>query len=175
MEYIYIDSNVWNFLYKNDIDLKEEFPENNYELRIVGEQILENRSISHDPILEKYIANRIELWEIKIDRIFGFFNDHHSTEDQRVGGYEDGRYIGQDEEGFILSYKGKVGDTKRKSGLYRNEADLSLAARSVHSIVLTLDTKGPLKWAKQQGFLIVDLTDFCQEKCTLKAYVERKC
>jgi len=45
MERIFIDSNIWNFLFEQKINLLDEFPPRKYQLFIVGEQVLENRAI----------------------------------------------------------------------------------------------------------------------------------
>ena len=174
MESLYIDSNVWNLLYDWEINLRKEFPKDKYELMIVGEQQLENKAIVHNDGLASYVEKYMVIWDVKVDRYFGFFDERHNEDDQRVGGFSNGRYIQDDESDFIEKYSGSLKNKKKRSGLYRNEADLSLAARSVHSIVLTFDTKkGPLKWAKDQGHKIIDLNGF-DRSSSLSSFVQGK-
>jgi hypothetical protein len=60
-----------------------------------------------------------------------------------------------------------------KSRLYGNEADLSLAARSFHSVVLTLDrSSGPLNAAYKQGGKIIYLDSFDCSGLSLRDYVD---
>jgi hypothetical protein len=58
--------------------------------------------------------------------------------------------------------------------LYPKEADISLAARSFHSVVLTFDKKkGPLKDAYDQGGTVVFLTDFDKSGMSLRDFIKR--
>jgi hypothetical protein len=62
----------------------------------------------------------------------------------------------------------------RKPKLYKDEADLSLAARSFapSCIVLTCDRKaGPLRDAYEQGGAVVYLNDFPTSGLPLRAYI----
>jgi len=61
---------------------------------------------------------------------------------------------------------------KRRSKLHPNEADVSLAARAFHSVVLSLDAKpGPIKDACQQGGMVVFLTDFDKSGLSLGDFI----
>jgi len=72
-----------------------------------------------------------------------------------------GRFIEENEAAIIHSEAASIGPGKRPTGLFRNEADVSLAARSVHSVVLTCDVKKALKRAKEiHSGLIVDLKKY---------------
>jgi hypothetical protein len=54
-----------------------------------------------------------------------------------------------------------------------NEADISLAARSFHSVVLSLDKKkGPLKVAYEQGGKVIFLTDFANSRMSLSDFIK---
>ena len=66
---------------------------------------------------------------------------------------------------------------KRRSKLHPNEADVSLAARAFHSVVLSLDAKpGPIKDACQQGGMVVFLTDFDKSGLSLGDFIlKRSC
>lgn len=176
MEYLYIDSNVFNFVFDNGINLRDEFPADLYELRIIGEQDLENRAI---PLgkqnLKEFIYQAIESYPIKIDRLFGFYDDRHPAPEQRVGGYGVGRYACITETAFISSERKEQSDKKR-SGLYKDEADISLGARAMGGgIVISNDAKkGPLPRAREKGGRVVFLINFnpCEE--SLRSYVEKQ-
>lgn len=178
MKYVYIDSNIFNFIYENEIDLSKEFPADQFELRIVGEQDLEKRAIPEGKQwLKDFIEKSIASWGIKTDRLFGFHDPRHSDEDQRVGGFGDlmgggGRYASLEEVEFIDEQR-KDGELKKKSGLYPDETDISLGARAVGgSTVVTLDAKkGPLRTAKDRGAHVVFLTDFLESGKSLRDFV----
>lgn len=175
MEYLYVDSNVFNFLFDKGINLREEFPADLYELRIIGEQDLENRAIPEGKEeLRKFIYQAIESYPIKVDRLFGFYDERHDAFDQRVGGYGVGRYASLEEIEFIRVERKDHGEKKR-SGLYKDEADISLGARALGGgIVLSNDSKkGPLPRAKEQGGRVVFLNEFDPSRESLRAYVER--
>jgi hypothetical protein len=172
--YIYVDSNIFDYVYTHKIDLSAEFPPDIYELRIVGEQVLESRAIPEGKSwLKAYIYEVIEKWNIKVDKLFGFYDPRHISEEQRVGGYNVGRYASLVEVEFLTEQR-RVGELeKRKSGLYPDETDISLGARAMGgSIVLTLDAKkGPLRTAKDKGGPVVFLTDFPSSGVSLHDFV----
>jgi len=56
--------------------------------------------------------------------------------------------------------------------LYKHEADISLAARSFHSVVLTHDKSGPISAAYQQGGKVVCLTNFDASDMSLGEFVK---
>ena len=58
--------------------------------------------------------------------------------------------------------------------LYPNEADISLAARSFHSVVSTFDKKKrPLRDAYEQGGKVIFLTDFDESSMLLRDFIKR--
>ena len=176
MERIFIDSNIWNFLYEQKINLLDEFSPNKYQLFIVGEQVFENRAIPDNKAgLKDFIDLKIKEWAVGIDRIFGFLNNAHSQEEQRVGGFRTGRWIRPEEQKFIDQFWRMVGTEKRKSRLYKYEADVMLAARSMHSIVLTLDVKkGPLSLAKEKGGEVVFVNRYKLENGSFGKWVKER-
>lgn len=179
MKYVYIDTNIFDFIHEHGIDLSKEFPAEQFELRIVGEQVLEKRAIPEGKqSLKKFIGDSIESWSIKTDRLFGFHDPRHSTEDQRVGGYGGGsggggRYACLEEIDFIREQRKEGELEKRKSGLYPDETDISLGARAMAgSTVITLDAKkGPLRTARDKGAPVVFLTDFIASGKSLHDFV----
>ncbi|MDB6061975.1 MAG: hypothetical protein JWM78_2078 [Verrucomicrobiaceae bacterium] len=69
--------------------------------------------------------------------------------------------------------KNRLGATKKVSTkLYKNEADISIAARAMHSVVLTLDKKaGPINDAYKKGGKVVFLDDFDSSGLSLKEFI----
>jgi len=174
MQFIYIDSNIFNFLHENKIDLSLEFPSDEFKLRIVGEQVLEKRAIPEGKSeLKKFIDSAIESWGIETDRLFGYYDSRHDSDDQRVGGYGSGRYASLKEIEFIKEQRKEGEVEKKKSGLYPDETDISLGARAMAGgIVITLDAKkGPLTKAKEKGGHVVFLTDFLVSGRSLRNFV----
>jgi len=162
MKRIYLDSNVWNFLYEQKINLIDEFPPKEYQLFIISEQVFENKAIPDSKKeLKMFIDLKMKEWNVGVDKFFGFFNQMHSQNEQRAGGFGAGRLISPEEQEFINKYWRQVGRKKRKSRLYKNEADVMLAARAMHSMVLTLDIKkGPLFYAKKKGGNVVFINEY---------------
>ena len=118
MKRIYLDSNIWNFLHDKSIDLISEFPPEEYCLFIVGEQILENRAIPKDKQhIKNFIEEKIKEWSVIEDRIFGFYDGRHPPDEQRIGGFNFGRFISIEESQFMNMQKGKIGRIKGKSRL----------------------------------------------------------
>jgi hypothetical protein len=76
---------------------------------------------------------------------------------------------------FIASQSKVLNPAKKPSTkLYPNEADISLAARSFHSVVLTFDNKkGPLRDAYEQGGKVIFLTDFDESRMLLRDFIKR--
>jgi len=126
---------------------------------------------------QEFIYSSIKKWGIKTDKYFGFYDDCHPENEQRVGGFCEGRWALPQEFQFMEEMKEKLGETKKKSGLYKNEADIALAARSSDSIaiVLTRDKTGPLKFAKDRGWCVVDLNDFDASSGSFYEFVAAQC
>lgn len=159
---LYIDSNVWNFLFDNKIDLRKEFPLDKFELFIVGEQELENTAIPDSKLpLRKFIIKSIGKWGVKTHRFFGFYDERHPKHEQRMGGFGVGHWSTPEQSKFMEKQRDYLGESKKRSGLYSNEADIALAARSSNAVVLTLDEKkGPLRDAKNLGWGVVYLSTY---------------
>lgn len=156
---VYIDNNIWDELYKYEIDLSEELPTSIFSLAITKEANFEIESIPH-PEIKEYAKNQIKKCEIRTDAIFGFYDESLPAEMQRFEGFgsdddpdSGGRLLSDDEAAVFIAENLNI-DSKNRSvrptGLYKHEADISLAARATHSIVLTRNIKGALKRAHQK-------------------------
>ena len=171
LSHIYIDHNVWDFLYERNIDLAKELPSENFALHLTREAVFE---ISPTPDSKRsYIEKTILRCNIDVKPYFGFYDDQHSLSEQRMGGLGFGYLASEEEAIFIQSQKPKLSVSKKpKTGLFKNEADIALAARSFHSIVLTLDKKpGPLKNALSQGGKVVFLGEIDTSILSLQEFI----
>lgn len=147
---VFIDHNVWDPVFLRGVNLRLEFPFERFGLAITREAQFEIPR-TPDP-LKTFIEQSLKDWQIRVDAKFGFWDDRHSAEDQRVGGFGFGVWATNEVAGFYATQRGRLHDPKRKTGLYKNEADVALGARSFEGIVLTLDSKpGPLRDAYQAG------------------------
>ena len=166
---IYFDSNNWDFLQARNIDLAAEFPADRYRLWITREAEFEIACVPSG--VRPYVEDAIARCGVRTDRIFGFYNQSLPMDEQRIAGFNQGRWISAEESAFI---QGEGRSTAiRPTKLYKNEADIALAARSMHSVVLTLDRTGPLKRAENQGGMIVSLEDFDASGLSLRQFVHR--
>ena len=157
------DNNVWDFLFERKLELAIELPRDEYCLLMTREAEFE---ISPIPVekaeLRGFIEKTIKDCGIETRLSFGFYDEGHPPDEQRVGGFDVGYWASKEELAFIEQQKTRLGsDKKPTTRLFKNEADIALAARSFHSVVLSLDKKkGPLKGAYEQGGKVIFLTDF---------------
>ena len=174
---VYIDHNVWHFLSAKHLDLAIELSHEEFCLRITREAEFE---IQHMPIhqtaLKAFIQDTISRCCIETDSLFGFSDNALPEDEQRLGGFDVGRWANREELDFLAreTARSKAGN-KRKTKLYKNEADASLAARSFHSVVLTFDEKrGPITRALNQGGKVILLKEFEQSGMSLRDFIRRK-
>ncbi|QBZ83915.1 hypothetical protein GHNINEIG_01984 [Hydrogenovibrio crunogenus] len=165
---IFLDNNVWDFLFRNRIDLCAEFPPKRFNLCINKEVSFEKDEIPNLDTQE-FIKHLMDEC-VKVIPFFGFYDERHSPDKQRSGGFGDlfnpgvgGVFSDKNQEAYRKQLNDlylKAGKNK-KTDLYKNEADIDLAVRSMSSIVLTLDKKrGPLKTACDDGNYVVFLNHF---------------
>lgn len=154
---LFIDNNAWDVFFDEQIDLLQELPQNEFCLFMTKEAEFEIPQMPEEK--RRYVENILQQEAIKTDGLFGFEDPNLPSDEQRVVGFDCGRFCPTEESEFISSES--IGGTKRPTGLYKNEADISLAARSLHSVVLTCDGKKALKRAKNNhGGTIIDLKKF---------------
>jgi hypothetical protein len=172
---VYIDHNVWDFLFERRMDLAVELPLDEFCLCITREAEFE---IPPTPPEKKaFIEATIAKCRIPTDTFFGFNVDSLPPDEQRVGGWNMGRWASPKEIDFIAEQRTALNATrKRPTKLHPGEADISLAARSFHSVVLSFDKKkGPLKDAYEQGGKVVFLTDFDKSGKSLSDFIKTAC
>jgi hypothetical protein len=174
---LFIDSCAWNIFFEHNVSLHKELPADEFEVLMTKEvgafEVVSIPERKED--LKNYIQQQIDERGIAIDSIFGFssYNDPPGYR-HRTGGFNEGRFVDYEELAFIEKFKVQPGK-ERKTGLYNDEADASLAARScVGGVVLTAedrDKPGPLKEAFQIGGKIVYLSEFNPAVTSLKSFI----
>lgn len=174
---IYLDNNVWDFLFARRIDLSVALPRDRFCLAITREAEFEIPAIPDDKVeLKAFIEDSIARCGVRTDSFFGFFDESLPADQQRCAGFDIGRFASEDELEYMRRQRTPLGEPGpiRKTGLHKNEADRALALRSTHSVVLTLDAKkGPINTAYREGGKVVFLTGFDDNDCTLAQYVVR--
>lgn len=154
---IFVDNNAWDILFERNVDLGEALPKSEYRLAITREAEFEINMLPDEKLA--YVRGNITSGEVRTDIYFGFSDGSPPGSPQRVGCFGEGRFISSAESAVLAAESGRVGSTQRPTGLYKNEADVSLAARSVHSILLTCDKKGILGRVEEKyGATVIDLS-----------------
>ncbi|EDM25469.1 hypothetical protein LNTAR_25410 [Lentisphaera araneosa HTCC2155] len=176
---IYLDNNIWDFLFENQINIHDEFPTELFDICITKEVSFETEAIKNQQEKIEFIRSARDRG-VKVRSLFGFKDERHSEEKQRSGGWDEGFWSCSEIENFRATLKERFSreDQAKKAStdLYKNEADIDLAARSVVDIVLSLDekrgsTNGPLNVAFEAGHNIVFLTDFLPQSESLRNFV----
>ena len=167
---VFIDGNVWNFLFDRKLDLAAELPSN--EWGIMHTREAEFEIPAGKPALDAFIQETMARCNVQTDILFGFADETRPVAEQRFGGFDVGRFAHPDEIAFIANQR--ASQVVRPTRLQKHEADISLAARSFHSVVLTLDRRSaPLKAARDQGGKVVWLNDYDASALTLAEFIKR--
>ena len=170
---VYLDNNVWDFLLERKLDLGVELPHEEFCIYITREAEFE--ILLMPPNKRIFAEDTIAKYGIRTDALFGFYNDKYLLSEQRVRGWNQGRWASQQELAFMNEQVHRLGSGKdRPTRLHQYEADIALAARSFHGVVLSLDARrGPLRDAYNQGGKIVFLTDFDDSGLSLSDFISR--
>lgn len=169
---VFIDNNVWDYLFENSIDLCKELPFDDFCISITREAEFEIQSIPTDKAaLKAFIEASLSNREVKTDSYFGFYDPSLPPNEQRVGGWGVGRWASEKEIAFIQNQRSRIGPLK-KTKLFANEADVSIAARALKSVVLTFDKRGALNEAYKQGAKILYMTDFKNSGKSLAEFIK---
>lgn len=171
---IYIDGNIWNFLYDNNIDLLHEFPCIEFRLLQTKEAEIEILAIPADKEeLKLFALGEIKRCSIKTISLFGFDSEDTPENLRRYSGFEDAIWASPEINEFRDIEKPNRNITKG-SGLFHQEGDISVASRSFKSVVLTLNSKnGPLTRVLQKNGKVIFLNEFEQSETSLRDYVFR--
>lgn len=169
---VYIDSNVWNFLFDNMIDLCEQLPPAEYKLCITREVEIEISPMPFD--LKVFVEETVKRCHVEVKPYFGFFDDSHAADKQRFGGFGVGHFATKQEVDFINQQEAKREKIMRvKTGLSKHETDTVLGARSFKSVILTRDGKASLRAAGKLEGKVVLLKNFDKEKMSLSDFIKK--
>lgn len=170
---VYIDSCAWNYLYDNAIDLERELPPSRFAIYLTREVEIELSAIPDigcdgvdKSALKAYIKQGIDRLPVTTSYVFGFQSlepDGTQSPVQVYGGFGVGTFQSEEERDFYARpemeqqlQRGKPSN----SGLGKNQADASLAAKSLSSVVLTnerMNKNGPLRVASDLGGRVIYL------------------
>ena len=187
--HVFIDSCAWNYLFRNQLDLARELPEDRFSLCVTREVEIEIDAIpptgkdgADKRALKQFIADAIQTNSVQTTSVFGFASvepDGSLSPIQVFGGFDQGTFqSAEDREWYESEAVTKLLDRKTLSGsgLGKAQADASLAVRSFGAIVLTDEHKGkngPLKLARQQSGCIVHLSEDVEPSgLTLGAFID---
>lgn len=160
---LFVDTNAWDAFFDRGVDLRLELPSDQFSIQITREAEFEIRHMPSEK--RKYVEAAMNDKIVSTDTYFGFYDESLPQKKQRVIGFDYGRFASEEELTVLRAERSSVGPKMRPTDLYKNEADVSLAARSAVSVVLTCDGKGALKRAKRiHGGTIVDLKKWKAEE-----------
>lgn len=154
---IYLDNNVWDYLYKESIDLSKYFPKEKYNLLISKHGRFEIDQIpdSESTIgLKDFVRDHLSSY-ISERHTFGFHDPNFPDSEQRVSGFGVGVFTSTEENEERKRLKILYSSQEKRKPemiLCKEEADIELGALSMNSFVLTFDKKaGPLKNSYENG------------------------
>jgi len=169
---VFIDNNAWDYLFARKVDPAVDISAGDFVFAVTREAEFEIRTLPEE--LKDYVTKWIACGALTTDTYFGFA-EANSTGEARVGGFNCGRFIDLAESEILSSESGTVKATLRPTGLYKNEADVSLAARSAHSVILTSDTKKVLgRVVSKYGGVVVNLAHWPADM-SFDSYMKSQC
>ncbi|CAM3291601.1 hypothetical protein ASTA108788_13185 [Asticcacaulis taihuensis] len=182
-----IDCCAWNYFFDRGLDLSVELPKERFSIFMPREVEIEIAAIPDtskngtDNIpLKAYIYKTIHANQIQTTSVFGFATlepDGTPSSVQTYGGFGQGTFQSDKGRGWYASQDVQSmlnGNSKRPTGLTRNQADAAVASHSFYSIVLTAedrDKKGPIKLAANKNGKIIYLKVFGDSGLSLKNYI----
>ncbi|MES1936695.1 hypothetical protein [Salinisphaera hydrothermalis] len=169
---IFLDNNVWDFLFerRDSICLSRELPATEFDLAIVREIEFEMPPMPDNK--RRFACEQIRGAKVRTRWFFGFVDPKIPPDKQRIGGWDKGEWASPAQRDFMQSQQHRIG-RQRPTGLYANEADIALAARSLCAIVLTNNSEAIFNDAEKQGGTIVHLNCFDEVGVSLRSFIER--
>jgi hypothetical protein len=171
---VFIDSDVWHFLYerRHQLDIDKELPLGQFCFSITREAEFELESMPHG--VRDFAKATIARRNIPTDSYFGFAEASVDGA-HRVEGFNRGRFASLEEMAFLAQPRKPPPAKLRPSRLYKNEADISIAARSFQSVALSLNKRrGPLKKAKNEGGEVVFLNGLEDSGMSLRDFIHHE-
>jgi len=161
---IFIDNNFWHYLFDNDLRLENYFPESCYSVYITTHGKFEILQMpEHCSDLKKYAQKYLQSGTVKEDAIFGFRSDIFPERYQRSAGFGKGRFSTIEEQVILRDLLEKYGTNEKRNDtqiLFKQEADIQIAVRSMFHPIITFDVKkkGALNYVSKNGGKVVFLS-----------------
>lgn len=182
---VHIDSNAWNFLFNNKIDINQELPSEEFKLFITREVEIEICTIpdegtdgSDKQSLKQYIWDSLSRNCVRTTATFGFAEANPVDGPAVYAGFGHGTFQSSKHRAWYSQEKVRnsiLGKKKKRSGLSGNQADAAVAVAASDSVVLTCDKKpGPIREASEQGGKVIFLSDVLLENQSLGEVVRSK-
>jgi hypothetical protein len=114
---VYIDNNVWDFLFDRKMDLAAELPKK--EFCICSTREAEFEIPPMPPEKKAFAEETIARCEIRTDAFFGFAEAGLPSGDHRVAGFNQGRWISAEEMAFIEQQRTAIKNRMRPSRLMK--------------------------------------------------------
>ncbi|EKO3904883.1 hypothetical protein GWZ48_002320 [Vibrio fluvialis] len=156
---VIIDNNMWDFFYKNNIDISEVFSREKYSLFVCQHGLYEIEQGKSNTEFYNFAMSHINEGIVKVKALFGTLDHNVPDQHQRRQGFGLGvlgSRLNADLNAKILE-KHSIGG-KRKSTMIMNkdETDIELGSLSATYYVLTQDKKnGPLRTAQELGGKVI--------------------
>lgn len=158
---IFIDNNFWDYLVDNNLSLESYFPEARFSLYITTHGKYEIFQMPETCcVVKDYAQKYLDSGMVKEDTIFGFYSDLFPEEYQRSSGFGKGRFSTTEEQVVLRELLEKYGTIEKRHDsqiLFKQEADIQIAARSIFHPIITFDSKkkGALNYiSKNEGKVI---------------------
>lgn len=162
---VVIDGCAWNVLFTYSVDIGAELPADRFSLSMPREVDIEIAAIEdteEKAPLKAFISASFAVRQPEVTWVFGFAEAQPPGTPQIYGGFDQGAFASAEELAYrarpevVRHVKGKP--LRPKTGLTKNQADVSLAVSSLSAVVITADKKnGPLPNAVGHGGMVVIL------------------
>lgn len=181
---VFVDSNVWNLLCQHGVDLSVILPRERFSLWCTREVAIELQAMpdvgkdgGDKKELKVYIQNSMNQNHIQTSYVFGFSEANDPDQPPVFGGFDQGVFQSEQERDWYRRgdvQKFLVGQSRKGSRLSKNQADASLGAASMGSVVLTCDRKrGPLRVAHESGGSVLFLSEEILVWSSLATMIEK--
>ncbi|PKG39750.1 hypothetical protein [Psychromonas sp. Urea-02u-13] len=161
---IFIDNNFWDYLVDNNLSLESYFPKVRFSLYITTHGKYEIVQMPERcSTVKEYAQRNLHSGMVKEDAVFGFHSDLFPEEYQRSSGFGKGRFSTTEEQAILRKLLEKYGTIEKRHDtqiLFKQEADIQIAARSMFHPIITFDAKkkGALNYMSKNGGKVVFLS-----------------
>lgn len=172
---IFIDNCAFDELYKNNVDLRTEFPEKTVCFKITKavkgeiEDIPDNKP--DKKLVKTYALNIIESEQIKDTSFFGLGDGGRLW-----SGLDEGEWASKEQSKFLDDTKSKLGSPRKLSGIQNNAADIDMLAQSFGKIVITTEKTigGSLSTMSLARATVINIKDYGDSGYSLRDFILMK-